>query len=465
MSIEQLQERNKLIIEIAQKLTKKRLSLYLGAGISVPSNIPGWSTIVKECCKELNIRLSDYEDNYYKLLEYYTIQRGRNALSDKFLKHIKVADVDNNDIVAQLAKLNFNKIWTTNFDNLIHIYHKNNFITSNVINSDEKYTEILSYDGVSVVKLNGDFDVDFQVMTEQDFLNYERHFKNLYLNFQSEIYTHSFLIIGSSLSDGLFLPTLYKLFSNDKPPHKSYCFIQRPLSNRNKVNRHELYVKYLNEIYNISALEFEEFNEIPQILRQIREMSLYCDCFISGSLQQQSRSLQTDLEDKARLFCREMVLNLMNNNMKIHTCFGMLIGNYISFPITSECIKTGQSVNKYLQIYPLDNRATPEEQENFREKIIDKGKFFIAMAGSATQKSGVYKEFLIAKKLNKVVIPIPFLNGCGELIYNEIKTDPAIDTKYPYLHKYMEALGSIDYKIVANAVLKIIKSATSNHYS
>ncbi len=83
---------------------------------------------------------------------------------------------------------------------------------------------LLLYEGVSIIKLNGDFDVPNQVLTEQDYLRYEANFKNLYLNFQSDLYTHSFLIIGSSLSDGLFLPSLFKLFQETKPKHTSYCF-------------------------------------------------------------------------------------------------------------------------------------------------------------------------------------------------------------------------------------------------
>ena len=459
-----LRKRNELIKEISYKLSNKTISLYVGAGLSIPSNIPGWYSIVKECCSELKVRLSDYEDNYYKLLEYYAIVEGREKIVNKFKKYIENASNDN-DILRELAKLNFNKIWTTNFDNLIYNYLTSNMITSNIINNDDKVSEILSYEGISIIKLNGDFDSTTQIITENDFLNYEANFKNIYLNFQSELYTHSFLIIGSSLTDGLYLPTLHKLYNEKEIPHKSYCFMQCPINNSQKIKRHNLYVKYLKKNYNIETIEYENFEEIPYIINKIHDISLNNSCFISGSLPQENPEKQRDLENNARILCKFISEGLMKEKIKIHTCFGMLIGNYISFPITSYCVKHGESIFKYLQSYPLDNALSSNDTKIFREKIIQKGKFFIVMGGSPSKESGVYKEFIIAKKLGKIIIPIPFLGGCGKLIYDEINSEVKKETQYPYLIGYMEALASSYPYIVSDAIISIIRSVSNNQYS
>lgn len=462
---EEILYRNKLLYEIAEKISKKQLSLYIGAGVSVPSHIPSWNDIVKECCKELKIKLTDYEDNYYKLLEIYALKFGRNALANKFKGYINNATNNDNHILEELSKLNFNKIWTTNFDDILQKYLNQNATTCNIINTDEKFAEILLYDGISIIKLNGDFNTHTQIITEQDYLNYEKNFKNIYLNFQSELYIHSFLIVGSSLSDGLYLPTIYKLFPNSVPPHKSYCLMKKQEGNKNQVQRFKLNMQYLKHIYNIETILYDEHTEIPEILKCILKLSINRTCFISGSLPQRRREEQEELENTARIFCRELSNCLMDIEIKINTCFGMLIGNYISFPITTTCVKKGVSVNKYLQIYPLDNKLSSKDATEFRNKIISKGKYFIAMGGSPTQKSGVYSEFLLAKELGKIIIPIPLLGGCGELIFNEIINSTTFQADFPYLFNYVAALSSKTEYIVAEAVKDIILSTMHNQYS
>lgn len=461
MNEAELRFRNILINNISDKINNNKLSLYLGAGVSIPSNIPGWKTIVDECCVEMNIKLNNFEDNYYKLLEYYEIEYGRRAIISKFTKYIDNAKLKN-DTLQALSKLNFNKIWTTNFDNVIHDYLTENFITSNIINSDEGFINILANEGISIIKLNGDFESEHQIITEQDYLNYELNFKNLYLNFQAELCIHSFLIVGSSLSDGLFLPTLYKLFKGEKPPHTSYVFCQVPSKEGDEqYRRFKLNSKYLKEMYNIETILYEDYKDVPILINQINDICLYKHCFISGSLPQRRREDQASLEDNAREFCDILVKKLMSNNIKIYSCFGMLIGNYISFPVTSYCIKNGESTYKYLQIYPLDNRMSTNDMANFRKKIINKAKYFIAIGGKKSKESGVYNEFLIAKELHKIIIPIPILGGCGKLIYQEIKKD---SSSFPYLRKYLKVLNSNDFNTVANAVLDIILQCKNNQY-
>ena len=465
LTTEEMIYRNRLLYEIADKISKRQLSLYIGAGVSVPSHIPSWSNIVKECCKELKINLTDYEDNYYKLLEIYSLKFGRASLVNKFEGYIDNADFNNNQILEVLAKLNFNKIWTTNFDDILQKYLNQNETICNIINTDDKFAEILLHDGISIIKLNGDFNSKTQILTEQDYLNYEMNFKNIYLNFQSELYIHSFLIVGSSLSDGLYLPTIYKLFPNAVPPHKSYCLMQKPVGNKNQIHRFNLNMQYLKNIYNIETVLYNEHTEIPEILECILKLSINRNCFISGSLPQKRREEQENLENTARIFCRELSNILMELEIKINTCFGMLIGNYISFPITSSCVKNGVSVNKYLQIYPLDNRLSSKDATEFRRKIISKGKYFIAMGGSPSKTSGVYAEYLIAKDLGKIIIPIPLLGGCGEMIFNEITNLPTFQVDYPYLYNYTEALSSQTEYIVAEAVKDIILFTMYNQYS
>lgn len=461
MNENELRTRNILIKEISDKINRNKLSLYLGAGVSIPSNIPGWNTIVNECCGEMKINLNKSEENYYKLLEYYAIEYGRKAIIRKFIRHFDKANLEN-DTLQALSKLNFNKIWTTNFDNVIRDYLTENFIASNIINSDESFINILGNEGISIIKLNGDFESEHQIITEQDYFNYELNFKNLYLNFQAELCTHSFLIIGSSLSDGLFLPTLYKLFKGEKPPHTSYVFCRIPINEDEKtLRRFSLNCKYLKEMYNIESILFDNDNDVPKIINQLQDICSHNHCFISGSLPQRKREEQAALEDNAREFFHILVKKLMLNKIKIYTCFGMLIGNYISFPVTSHCIKNGESVNKYLQTYPLDNRMSANDMANFRNKIINRAKYFIAIGGKESNESGVYKEFLIAKDLHKIIIPIPLLGGCGKLIYEEIQNDSG---SFPYLKIYLNALNSKDLNTVADTVLEIILKTKGNQY-
>ena len=67
---------------------------------------------------------------------------------------------------------------------------------------------------------------------------------------------------------------------------------------------------------------------------------------------------------------------------------------------------------------------------------------------------GVIEEFEIAKRMNKIIIPIGSTGFAAKYIYNIVRNDI---TNYPYLEPYIDLLGTeTDIEILSKAIVHII---------
>ena len=116
------------IEQFSEQVINNEASLFIGSGVSQNSGYPGLADLLSGCADELNID----EIDLYSLAQYYVNKHSdsdlRRIISQKINKFHK-----SNDLLDCLLEIDFNNIWTTNYDKLIEKGLEEKGISYNVI--------------------------------------------------------------------------------------------------------------------------------------------------------------------------------------------------------------------------------------------------------------------------------------------------------------------------------------------
>lgn len=122
------------IYQFSEKVINNEASLFIGAGVSRNSGYPGWADLLSECADDLNINSNIID--LYSLAQYYA-----NKHSDAELRRIISQKINtlpkSNNLLNDLLEIDFNNIWTTNYDKLIEKGLEEKEKPYNVIFSDK----------------------------------------------------------------------------------------------------------------------------------------------------------------------------------------------------------------------------------------------------------------------------------------------------------------------------------------
>lgn len=110
---------NENIRKIRQAIEKNKLVVFVGAGVSLNSELPGWGQLIGEFCKVLNIDSTNLStEDYLKIPQYYFNQRGFKEYYD-FIHNIIGVKAEPNKIHDLILEMSPVHIVTTNYDDLI----------------------------------------------------------------------------------------------------------------------------------------------------------------------------------------------------------------------------------------------------------------------------------------------------------------------------------------------------------
>lgn len=184
----------------------KKLVLFVGAGVDIPSGLPSWSEAIQSFCRYLDID-SERTDNI-RIPQFYYNSRGKKEyveLCREIFSYNKELPI--NDIHRKLIDFNVSTIITTNYtdfleremDNRGHIYRD--------ICQDKDLPYVKNEN--LIIKMHGDFEHDNFVLKEDDYLNYSNHFRLIETYIKSIIAKNVVLFIGYSYND----PDVRQIFS------------------------------------------------------------------------------------------------------------------------------------------------------------------------------------------------------------------------------------------------------------
>lgn len=179
-----------------------KLSVFVGAGVSMLSGLPSWSDFIKSMLKEMpDLKYDENKlssDDYLRIAQIYFNTFGEEKYKEKVKRSFK-EDCTPNKILDLIFALHPNHILTTNYDNLLEqeaVKVGRNF---SVINADNAVSSAPS--SSYIIKVHGDFSSPDFVLKEQDYLDYEQNYKLIDKLVKTIFSTNLVIFIGYSLQD------------------------------------------------------------------------------------------------------------------------------------------------------------------------------------------------------------------------------------------------------------------------
>lgn len=229
---------DKLYKKLAKKIKENKVILFVGAGISANLGLPTWKEMIDEMAEHLEIDKEIFEiyGNNLDLAEYYCLETGGverlvDDMKDKWIVEDK--RIEKSKIHKDICKLNFQIIYTTNYDNCLE---------ESFELFGHPYTKIvgvqdichIEHDKTQIVKFHGDFSDDQSIiLTESSYFERMNFESSMDIKLRSDMLGKSIFFLGYSLSDINMRYLIYKLnkiwskYDIKKKPD-SYIFFPNP---------------------------------------------------------------------------------------------------------------------------------------------------------------------------------------------------------------------------------------------
>ena len=307
--LQQLQSSRNALIEKAKSAFRRgRVSLFLGAGVSIDAGLPNWSDLLKGVFKSEDLKPYAYvsEMNTNAILDTYgnsNIIAGRYAFNgfkegDKFAERIKTVLYKTKKLSSELVNAisevivadqekRINSVITYNFDDLIEtrlseleykdynsVYGKNR--------DTSKYLQIYHVHGMIPEKRSI---VSTPILSEKDYHNLYKNNHNWANVVQLySLNTTTCFFIGLSLTDPNLRRLLDFSFSDEGPsmadisrcPH--FAFLKRKMlkgDRRIRVNQEHWRVQeqMLRE-FGINVIWYDSHSDLPKLIKEIMMLDL-----------------------------------------------------------------------------------------------------------------------------------------------------------------------------------------------
>ncbi len=431
----------------ALSIQKKEAALFVGAGISIPSGNLSWTKLIKPLADTLKININSYND-LVDITQYFLNDQGgnRSFINDRILDSMSDQQ-NNNQTLRAIAELSVSTFWTTNYDHLLENYLEKSGKKVDVKRNEASLTNNIRGRDATVFKMHGDKDdVNNTVITRDDFMNYTENHPNMSTALRGDFINKTFLFIGYSFNDPNLNYILGKIKrTNPTNQRRHFCIVKRIQKadsmyqdNDQQFQQDEVLQKYkvadLNG-YGIKTVFVDSYDEISNILQDIKLKSLCNKVFISGSI--------GDYKDFDKASADKLIFklaySLVKKNFKVISGFGLGVGdNVINGALQAIDDSDHRSLDDNLSLFPFPMVNTNEEKEEraarwtkYRKKIISESGICIFLFGNkkttdgkTVLADGMEEEFEIAESMNKFIIPVGFTKSLAQKLWEKFNENP-----------------------------------------
>ncbi|WP_413288388.1 SIR2 family protein [Bdellovibrio sp. HCB337] len=249
------------LTDLIRSIRNKRALPFVGAGMSVPSGMPGWSKFLKKCAEEgsldaahidMLIKDGKFEDCADLIIKHLT----EDWFNQKFRYNFSSEISDIKGAVQLLPDLFSSGIITTNFDNVLEkVFIQNEKAFEHIsIGPKNDFSKYLSKGIHSLFKIHGDiYSPADRVLTKREYDaaygNMVDSFGNLIPKFIKHVSTsYCLLFLGCSLTQDRTMSVLRSI----KELHQSeglgspehFAILSLPEAEEERVEREKLLIKH-----------------------------------------------------------------------------------------------------------------------------------------------------------------------------------------------------------------------------
>jgi len=363
-----------------------------------------------------------------------------------------------NDNMEVLASMPIIRYWTTNYDSIIEDTLREKGKKVDVITNQLQFKYHSPERDAVVFKMHGDKELpDKAVLCKDDYEKYDEDRIIFTQGLMMDLISNTFLFIGFSFSD----PNLDRIISvvrrsfKGETLKKHYCFLRdirledylrldidfdraKEQYIQDK-NAQEYKIEYMRN-YGIETILIDEFEQITQMLKYMRDRLKLNSIFISGGLNSNKPNDYGEFQmvhrgniGKAEMFIMDLSNTLIEKKYKLVTGFGVGVGNYVvAGAYRNREVDNQTKFEDRVYIQPIisveDDRI--DIKNKIRKELLEKCGIVIFIFGKSDpniereffEKDGTYLEYNISNKMEKIVIPIGATGFTSRIIYNEEKS-------------------------------------------
>ncbi|HEY0046928.1 MAG TPA: SIR2 family protein [Flavobacterium sp.] len=430
-------EINSFINDYVEKLRQGNATILIGAGLSKAAGFVDWKGLLRDIATELGLRIED-ENDLISIAQFHkNAKQNRNKIDEKIVNEFTDKDVEteNHHIIARLP---FNTIWTTNYDDLIedthYKYDKKVDVKSEVddlfFNRDNR--------ACILYKMHGDKDKPSKaVLLKEDYEKYYYTHEPFVALLNSELITKSFLFVGFSFTDpniNYVFGRLTHRYSDKSKDH--YCVMKKCALNdyegdnakfEYETIKQQLFIEELRR-YRVTTILIENYPDLTLLLKEIEKRYNSHSVFISGSAIEYGVFSPIEAQQFIHLLSKRLIerkLNVVNG-------FGLGVGSAVINGALDAIYSNPKKYNDdQLVLKPFPQFKTGEKElgvlwEEYRQKMISRAGIILFVFGNKDEGNGVVnaggvkREFNIAMEKGLIPIPIHYTGYMSKEISNEI---------------------------------------------
>lgn len=478
------------ISEYADEIEAGNAAIFAGAGLSVGTGAVSWKNLLREEASKIGIDV-DKEYDLVSVAQYiYNQSNSRNKITRLIKNHIKTnGEVTENHKI--LASLPINTFWTTNYDE----YIEESLKSINKVYDAKKSVHDLSTEmhnsEATVYKMHGDINRAYDaVLIKDDYEIYDKKNELFTLALKSDLISKTFLFIGFSFDD----PNLETILSKvrimlEGNIRTHYCFFKSINENdpefrnekdevlkKEKVDyaKNKQYLKTKDlERYGIKSILVENYSDITEILKKIKNRYKSKNIFISGSNSDPDLS-EYKVQGKVDEFIAKLSYRLHMEGYLITTGLGLHVGNQVVSGVLEGVEKTQtRSLDSAIKMRAFPQIVNQEVDSKklwtlYRERIIEDCGSAIFIMGNKMNSDkeviyakGVKDEFDIAHDQGRKLIPVGVTGYQSKVLWEKMNSN--FEEYYPHANEHFKKLFAnlmdegISDKNLIESVIELIK--------
>ncbi|MGV1785844.1 MULTISPECIES: SIR2 family protein [Agrobacterium] len=429
--------RTRFLREFPESLHDGTGAVFVGAGVSMAAGYPSWSELLTDIGAEIGVNSRDILD-LAALAQWHILETGAATGVRSVIRREIGLERPLPDVVQTLARLPVRHIWTTNYDRLVEraFTEIGRPLTSVSTGRD---LSLKSMPGAArLYKMHGTVDrLDDIVISTDDYELYRTKRKAFLPLLEAHLSSMSMLFVGLSLTDPNIrhvLSLIRESFTDAPPEH--FAILKPPKAGdfqtdgefRARLAQHNLWAKDLRR-YGLVAVEVDDYEEVPELLREVERRVAAKRVFVSGSW-----PLDAGIHNTARIYGIAEAIGRMigENNRDLVTGTGLLLGPaVVSGFMTALRANGGWDIDRRLIARPFPQPipgqpANKAQWDALRAEMARMSGVSIFLGGlkmdtlAPSAAGGVLEEFKFAQEAGSFVLPIGAFGGAAQEIAREL---------------------------------------------